>query len=103
AFNLVGPGRAGQLRIADEPRGAVARHIEFRNDSDSPVAGVGNHIADLRLRVIQAIRSHFMQLGELLAFHAKTLVVGEVPMKDVELDSLHAVKIALNHVDRYEM
>ena len=39
-----------------------------------------------------------MQLGELLAFDAKSLVVGQVPMQDIQLQSGHAVEIALHHI-----
>jgi hypothetical protein len=44
-----------------------------------------------------------MQLGEAPALDAEALVVGQVPVKDVELDEFHAVQNALDHLEGHEM
>src|ERR1700746_210516 len=70
AFNGIRTRGAGEFGIADEPSGAVTGHIEFRNYANATVQRVLDHIADLVLRVIQAVRSHFVQLGKALALDA---------------------------------
>src|SRR5271169_4705391 len=41
----------GEVRVADEPGGRVARHVKLRNYADAAVAGVLDDAADLILRV----------------------------------------------------
>ena len=100
ALDLVGARTAGQFGIADEPGGAVARHIEFRNHANAALARVRNQIANFVLRVVQAIRAHFLQLGKFLALDAEALVVRKMPVKYVQLHRGHAVEIALEHIER---
>ena len=42
-----------------------------------------------------------MEFGVALALDAEALVVGEVPVEDVQLDRGHGVEIALDHFDRH--
>ncbi len=44
-----------------------------------------------------------MQLGELLAFDSKSLVVRQMPMQHVHLHGGHAVEVALHHIERDEV
>src|SRR5450755_2701323 len=81
----------------------MAWDIEFRYHPDSSIAGVGDNLADLLLRIKLPVGTHALQLGEKLALDAKTFVVGEVPMKHVEFHRSHAVQIALNHFNRHPM
>ena len=46
-LNLVGPGRARQLRHADQPARGVARDIELGDHADAAIARVLHHFADL--------------------------------------------------------
>jgi hypothetical protein len=39
-----------------------------------------------------------VELGKFLALDAKPLVFGEVPVKDIQFDSGHRVKISLQHL-----
>src|SRR6266404_2129981 len=94
---------AGQLGMSHEPRGAVPRHIEFRHDADAAIARVDNYVADLFLRVVQAVRAPSMQLWKLFALDAEALVFREVPMEDVHLNGFHAVKISPDDVEGNEM
>ncbi len=96
---LYGPGRAGQFRIPDQPTVGVARHVEFGDHADAAVAGVGHHVADVRLGVEIAVRAELLEAREAPALGAKALIVGEVPVKHVELDGGHGVQIAFDHLE----
>src|SRR5579864_2773490 len=103
AFNRIRPWGAGEVGIADKPGCAVTRHIEFRNYANAAVTRVVDHVADLVLGVVQAVRTQFVQLGKALAFDTEALIVGKVPVKNVQLDRGHSVEIALDHVEWHEM
>src|SRR5579872_4141853 len=94
AFNLIGSGSAGQLRIANKPGHAVPGHVELWNYANSAVPRVSDQVAYFILRVKQAIRAKLLQLGKFLALDAKALIVRKMPMKYVELHRRHAVEIA---------
>ena len=81
----------------------MARHIELRNHADSAIPRIFDHLMNLVLRVVDAIRSFFLQQRELLAFGPEPLIVGEMPVENIQLDRLHAIQIALNHRDRYKV
>ncbi len=84
-FSLDGvrAGAAGERRVSDEPTSGMAGHVEFRNHADAAVARVGDHVADLVLRVVVAVRALLLQLWIALAFNAEALVVREMPVEDV--------------------
>ena len=79
----------------------MAGNVELRHHADAAVARVGHDVADLVLRVVEAVGALLVQLGEALALHAEALVVGEVPVEDVELHGGHGVEIALHHFERH--
>ena len=60
-------------------------------------------LGDLLLRVVEAVRALFLQKRIDLAFDRETLVIGEVPVEDIELYRFHAVEVALDYWDRLEM
>jgi hypothetical protein len=55
----------------------------------------------LLLGVIETIGTELLQLRKVPAFDAEALIVGEMPMKDVQLYRGHPVQIALDHLDRH--
>ena len=81
----------------------MTRHIELRNHADAAIPRIFDHLMNLVLRVVDAVRSFFLQQRELLAFGPEPLIVGEMPVENIQLDRLHAIKIALNHRDRYKV
>ena len=44
-----------------------------------------------------------LQLGELLALDAESLVVGEMPVEDIQFDRRHAVEVAPQNLERNEV
>src|SRR5262245_34576784 len=78
-------------------------HVEFGYDSNTSIASVVDDLASLRLRVIQPVRSHLMQLWELAAFDAESLVFSQMPVQHVQLHSRHTVELALDHFYRLKM
>ena len=103
ALDLIGSGRTGELRIPDQPTGGVARHVELGNHANTAVLRVGDHLANLFLRIINAIGTELLKLWKTLALDTETLVVGEMPMEDVQLHRGHAVEIAFDHFDGHPM
>ena len=103
ALNSIRPGRAGQVGIADKPGGTVARHIEFGSHANASIARVGDHIAHFALRVIQPVGAHLVQLGKFFALDAEALVFRQMPVKNIELHRRHAIKVALDDVERHEV
>src|SRR5207245_7328334 len=77
--------------------------IKLRDDANTTIARISDELAYLCLRVIQAIRSHFVQLGKTLALHTKAFVVGKVQMQDIHLYGCHAIDVALEHVHGNEV
>ena len=90
------PGRAGQLRIADEPARRMTGHVQLGHDTDPAVTGEHHDLPDLCLRVEHAIGPGLMQLREDLALHAEALIIAEMPVQHVELDRGHRVEVALD-------
>src|SRR3984893_1939918 len=93
-------GTAGKLGISDKTRTAVGQSLELPQHADAAVVRVGNEITNVILGVIQAIGTHLMQPGKLLALDAKTLVVGKMQMQNVHLHGSHSIQIALKHIER---
>lgn len=96
-------GRAAEIRITDEPALNVTGHIELGDDADAARGCVGDDFADLLLCVVLTVGAEFSELGVNAAFNAEALVLGEVPVKDVELDGGHSVESAQNVGDRKEV
>src|SRR3984893_11364102 len=55
AFNRVGTRRTAQLRVTDQPTGAVTGYVKLRNDPDAALAGVINDLPYLFLAVVETI------------------------------------------------
>ncbi len=55
ALNLVGPGSARKLRVADKPGRAVAGHVELRHNANSAVVRVCYQATNFVLRVVQPV------------------------------------------------
>ncbi len=103
AFDFVRAGAAGEFRIADKPCGAMAGNVEFRNDANAALVGVGEQAANLFLGVIEAIGAVFVQLGEAFAFDAEALIFREVPVEDVHFYGFHAIDVAAQNFQRDEV
>ena len=100
ALDLVRPGRARQLGMSDEPAPRVARHVELRHDADAAVARVLEDLARFLGRVEVPVRAQAVKPREARALDAEPLVLGQVPVQDVELHRGHAVQVALDHLWR---
>src|SRR6185312_16618032 len=92
----VRPRSAGVLRIADEPCARMSRHVELGHHSNATIARVCHDFADLCLRVVETVRAHALQFGITFALDANALIVGQMPVQNVELDGGHAVERALD-------
>src|SRR3984893_6410610 len=102
-IDLERTGTCGEVGTSDKPRAAVARGIELRQHPDATIAGVREQVANLILAVIQAIGTHLMQPGELLALDPKTLVVGKMQMQNIHLHCGHSIQIALKNAQWNEV
>src|SRR5688572_31648092 len=89
--------------MTNEPTRGVSGNIKLRHDTNAAVARVRDHVLDLFLRVVIAIRTQLVQLWKLLALDAEALVFGQMPVKDVHLHRRHRVEIALEHFDGLEV
>ncbi len=103
AYDLVGSFAAGEIRIPGEPTSRVAGHIKLRNHAHAAIARIGDHVADLRLRVIQTVGAFLVEARKFLALDAESLVVRKVPVKYVHLHGGEPVNAALDGRDRQEM
>ena len=102
-LDAVRAGQRGQLGMPDEPARHVAGHVELRHHADAARGGVGDDLAELVLRVVLAVRPHLVQPRMALALHAEALVLGEVPVQDVQLHRRHAVEVALQDLHGHEV
>ena len=102
-LDLVRTRPAGQLRVAYEPGCRVAGHVELGHHANAAVVRVGNHVANLLLRVEAAVRALFLQQRKLFALHREALVFRKVQVQHVELDGFHAVQVAFEHLDGLEV
>ena len=74
----------------------MAGHVEFRHHADAACPRIGDHLAQLVLGVELAFGCDAGQPGKLFAFGAKTLIVAEMPVKDIELGGRHAIERAFD-------
>src|SRR5882757_7106171 len=89
--------------MANKPGGAVAGHVEFGDDANAAVAGVGDEVANFVLGVVQTVGALGVELGEFFAFGAEALIFGEVPVEDVHFHGFEAVEIALEDIEGDEV
>ena len=111
-----------QLRKGGDGGGGVAGYIDLRHHLDVAGSGVGNDVGDLFLGVVAAVRARLSagridagiaagdaaaaDLGQARVFpdlDAPALVVGQVPVEDVELVQGHRVEHALDLVHAVEV
>ena len=78
----------------------MSRDIELGHYPDAAVAGVGDDLAHLVLGVVAAIGPQLVKLREDLALDPEALVLGKVPVQDVELDRRHPVQRSLQRRQR---
>src|SRR5581483_3206479 len=102
-LDLVRPRPARQFGVTHEPCRAVPRNIELRYYPNASLLRVCDHLAHLLLGVVPAIGPPLLQLGKFLALYPESLVVRQVPVKNVQLDCRQAIEIALDHFHRHEM
>ena len=92
-----------QLRIGREPAHGVPWNIKLRNYADATFAGVEDEITHLSLRVEESSRSELSKLGASPTLHAKTLVIGEMKMEDVQLDGCHSIDVSFEDLNRHKV
>src|SRR5579872_3209582 len=97
------PGRAGQIGVSDEPRTGMSRHVELRHNTDAALARIGDNFARLLLRVEQAVRAQPREFGESTTLDAETLVFRQMPVKNVQFNSGHAIDGAPDNLDWNEV
>src|SRR5438552_12404714 len=99
-FNRVRTRRTAQLGITNQPTGAMTGYVKLGNDTDGALAGVTDKLPYLVLAVIESIRSHLMKLRKFFALNAKSLILGQMPMQNIELDRRHRIEVALEKFHR---
>ena len=118
-------GRAAKFGVGCEGGAEVAGHIDFWDDGDVTLSGVGHHVLNLVLRIIvRTVRlvypvlrklvhirkaavgrnaAHARELRVLLYLHAPSLVVAQVPVEGVHFVVRHHVDHALHLFYREEV
>ncbi len=96
ALHCVWPRGAHQLRIGYGNRRGVARHVDLRHHADTALGGVAHHLTHLFRRVEQPVAGKLRQLRIALRAETPALVVGQVPVQDVELRRGHAVDLTFD-------
>ena len=66
-------------------------HIELRHNADATGARIADNLPRLFLGVELPVGPHAGQLRKYFALDAEALIVGKVPVEDVQLDGRHAV------------
>ena len=113
---------AGKLLVCSNRSGTVRRKVDFGNNHNSALFCVSNNLFDLLLRVISAdrdivhfnasptadlwVRSRWADFNKLrifFDFNSPALIVGQMPMKNIELFKEHHVKHSLDFVHTEKM
>ena len=102
-LNRIRPRPAGEVGISHEPRRAVTWHIEFRHNANPAIARILDHIPQLLLRVVQAIRAFLIKFWKPPALDPEALIIGKVPVQHIHLYRSHSIDVSLNNVHRKEM
>src|SRR5205814_10577128 len=103
AFNRVRPWSAAHFRITNQPTRAMTGNIKLGHDANAAVASISDDLTHLILCVEETIRTERMKFGKLLAFDAETLVLSQMPVKDVQLDCRHRIEVPFEHFHRLVM
>ncbi|SQI30560.1 Uncharacterised protein [Serratia plymuthica] len=81
----------------------MARQIDFRHHPDAARCGVSHHLLHLFAGIELAVAGQLLQFGVALRGKAPALVVGQMPMEDIEFGRRHAVELAQDIRQRQEM
>jgi hypothetical protein len=103
---VVGVTRCKQLGVGEPPRTAVTGNLEFWNHSNPSDTSVLDDVTDVSLFVHfrdGMVSALFAQLGVGATHVRKTLVVGDMPMQNVEFVVSHSVQNLQDNVDGLEM
>ena len=95
SFDRVWTRSTPKFWITDQPTGAMTRYVKLWNHTNATLAGVRDDFSYLILRVVVAIGTQLMKLRKLLAFDPKPLVLGQMPMKHIELHAAIASRLRL--------
>src|SRR5690554_7448555 len=63
------PSGARQLRIRSQSRYRMTRHLNFRNNRDVPLSGIGHHLFDVFLSEITSVANVVIFLVDILPYH----------------------------------
>src|SRR5215469_981364 len=102
-LNRERPGDATQTRITWKPACRVSGHVEFGYDADAAIPRVGDDFLHLGLCVKHAVGAVLLEPRIFFAFHPKALVVGKVPVKDVQFDRCKSVDRSFDFIRRKEV
>lgn len=89
--------------LASAPGFSVSRSIDFGDNSHSSRFGIGNDGLKVVLRVDSSNASGLTEFGDCRDIHGEGVLVGDVPMKDVELGVHHHVDGSLDGGDWEEV
>ena len=103
ALHAVGPRGAHQLRVGHRNRRRVAGHIDFRHHANAAVRRVAHHLFHLRLSIKQPVAGLLLQFRIPRGSEAPALIVGQMPVENVQFSRRHAVNLAFNSLQRYEV
>ncbi len=81
----------------------MAGHVKLGNHPDAACPRIGDHFAQLILGVVFALGCDLGQLGKFLAFGAESLIVAEMPVKDIEFRGGHAIERSFHRAHRLKM
>ena len=75
-------------------------NIKLRHYPNTTITSVVNDLAHLVLRVEETIGAEGVESGKLLALDTKTLVLRQMPVKDVQLHCCHRIEIPFEDFHR---
>src|SRR4051794_962989 len=102
--DLIRAGSTGEFRVSDQPCSAMARHVDLGNDADSAVPSVCHNAPDIVLSVVfSVLGSKLVEFRKNFAFNAEALVIGQMPVEDVELHGFHRVEGSENDRHGHKM
>ena len=97
AFDRVWTRSTAEFGMTDQPTRAMTGNIKLRNDTNATIASVSDDFFYLFLRVVVTIGTHLMKLRKLLTLNTEALVLGQMPMKDIQLHCRHCIEVAFEN------
>ncbi len=76
-------------------------NIKLGHYPNAAVTSIGNNLAHLVLRVEETIGSQCLEPGKFSALDAETLILCQVPVKDVQLYCRHRIEITFEDFQRF--